>query len=271
MNKDMQIPDGLELDKPSVARIYDYILGGYHNFEIDRLMGEKLLEIYPDSRLVAQALRACLRRMVSFLVEQGIDQFLDIGSGIPTVGNVHSVVQQVNPAAHVVYVDIDCVAVAHSTAMLKDDPNATAICADAHYPDRILNHAEVKRLLDFSRPAAVLFLGMLQYIVDDDQAHNTVRTFRDALVPGSYIAISHGTRDSAPREQTEQVEKLSTSTPTPSKYRTRAEIQQLFEGFELVEPRLVYIPLWRPEGPDDIFLDQPERSMIWGGVGRKAA
>jgi len=269
MNTQAWIPDSVPLDKPAAARVYDYMLGSYHNFEIDRQVGQKLLELYPDSRLAAQALRACLRRMVNFLVEQGIDQFLDIGSGIPTVGNVHSVAQKGNPAARVVYVDIDPIAVAHSTAMLKDNPNATAICGDAHYPDQILNHAEVKSLLDFSRPAAVLFLGLLQYIVDDEQAHNTVRTFRDTLVPGSYIAISHGTRDNAPPEQTEQVERLSRLTPTPSKYRTLFEIQQFFEGLEVVEPGLVYTPLWRPEGPDDVFLDQPERAMMWSGVGRK--
>jgi hypothetical protein len=269
MSMDTWIPEGVDLERPSVARIYDYMLGGYHNFEIDRLVGEKLLEIYPDSRLAAQALRECLRRMVTFLVEQGIDQFLDIGSGIPTVGNVHEVVQRANPAAHVVYVDIDRVAVTHSRAMLKDNPNATAIWGDAHYPDQILNHAEVRSLIVFSRPAAVLFLGLLQYIVDDDQAHDTVRAFRNVLVPGSYIAISHGTRDNAPPAQTEQAEKLSALTPTPSKYRTRSQIQQLFEGLELIEPGVVYIPLWRPEGPDDVFLDQPERSMMWGGVGRK--
>lgn len=265
------IPDSIPLDKPTAARIYDYMLGGYHNFEIDRQIAHKLLEIYPDSRLAAQALRACLRRMVNFLVEQGIDQFLDIGSGIPTVGNVHSVAQKGNPAARVVYVDIDPIAVAHSNALLSDNPNATAICGDAHYPDQILNHAETRRLLDFSRPVAVLFLGLLQYIVDDEQAYNTVRTFRHAIVPGSYIAISHGTSDNAPPEQTEQVQRLSRLTATPSKYRTRAEIERFFEGLELVEPGLVYSPLWRPEGPDDVFLDQPERAMMWSGVGRKVA
>lgn len=269
MSTDTWIPDGAPLDKPSGARIYDYMLGGYHNFEMDRVVGQKLLEIYPDSRLAAQACRAFLRRVVNFLVEQGIDQFLDIGSGLPTVGNVHSVAQQGNPAARVVYVDIDRVAVAHATAMLENNPNATAIWCDANYPDQILNHAEVKRLLDFSRPAAVLFLTFLHYLVDDDRARNTVRTFRDALISGSYIAISHGTRDNAPPGVIEQTEKLSALTPTPSRYRSLTEIERFFDGLELVEPGLVYIPLWRPEGPDDVCLDQPERVLTWGGVGRK--
>ena len=271
MNTDTWIPDSTALNMPSAARIYDYMLGGYHNFEMDRVMTKKLLEIYPNARLAAHACRAFLRRVVNFLVEQGIDQFLDIGSGIPTVGNVHEVAQKANPAARVVYVDIDSVAVVHSQALLKDDPQATAIRGDARQPEEILNHEEVRGLLDFSQPMAILFLTFLHYVPDDDQAYNTVRTFRDALVPGSYIAISHGTRDNAPPEQVEQVEKLSTLTPTPNKYRSLAEIEPFFEGFELIEPGLVHIPLWRPEGPDDVLLDQPERALTWGGVARKAA
>jgi SAM-dependent methyltransferase len=270
MGTETWIPDSTPLDMPSAARIYDYMLGGYHNFEVDRLVGEKLLEIHPDARLAAQACRAFLRRVVNFLVEQGIDQFLDIGSGIPTVGNVHQIAQEANPAARVVYVDIDRVAVAHSQAMLEDNPNATAIWGDANYPEQILNHAEVRSLLDFSQPAAVLFVTFLHYITDDDQALNTVRAFRDALAPGSYIAISHGTPDNAPPGTTEGAEKLSATTPTPSKYRPRPEILKFFDGLELVEPGLVYIPLWHPEGPDDPFLDRPEEVLNWGGVGRKA-
>jgi 16S rRNA G1207 methylase RsmC len=135
------------------------MLGGYHNFEADRLAAKKVLEIMPDARLGAHAARAFLRRVVNFLVkEKGVDQILDLGSGIPTVGNVHQVAQEANPAARVVYVDIDPVAVAHSLAMLKDNPNAIAIQADVRQPDTILNHPEVKGLLDFGRPMGVLFL-----------------------------------------------------------------------------------------------------------------
>lgn len=270
MNTDTWIPDEQWLDKPSAARIYDYLLGGYHNFEIDRLVAGKLLEILPDARLGAQANRAFLRRVVNFLAEQGIDQFLDIGSGLPTVGNVHTVAQAANPAARVVYVDIDPIAVAHSRAILKDIPNTTAIRADARDPDHIMNHAEVKGLLDFSQPVAVLLLLIVQAIPDDEEAYGAVRTLRSALAPDSYIAISHATLDKAPPEFVEQTVKISAGTSTPTIYRSRAEILQFFEGFELVEPGLVYVPLWRPEGPDDVFLDCPERALACGGVGRKA-
>ena len=269
MSTNTWIPDDFLADKPNAARIYDYLLGGYHNFEIDRLAAKTLFEFYPDVRLSVQACRAFLRRVVNFLVEQGIDQFLDIGSGMPTVGNVHEVAQKANPAARVVYVDIDPVAVAHAKIILKDNPNATAIRADARWPDQILNHAEVKRLLDFSQPVGVLFLLLLHAIPDDEEAYSTAHTLRDGLASGSYIAISHGTYDNAPPEAIEQMEKLSARTPTPGKYRSRADIQRFFDGFEVVEPGLVYLPLWHPEGPDDVFLDQPERALTFGGVGRK--
>jgi len=269
MHKDKWVTDDFLLDKPNAARMYDYLLGGYHNFEIDRLAAKKVLEFYPDARLASHGARAFLRRVVNFLVEQGIDQLLDIGSGMPTVGNVHEVAQKANPATRVVYVDIDPVAVAHARAMLKDNPNATAIQADARWPDKILSHAEVKALLDFSQPVGVLLLALLHVIPDDREAHSVVRVLHDALVPGSYIAISHGTYDEAPPEAIEQMEKMSARTPTPGKYRSRAEIQRFFEGFEVVEPGLVYLPLWHPEGPDDVLLDEPERALSLGGIGHK--
>ena len=269
MKTDTWTPDSTPLDRPSSARIYDYLLGGYHNFEIDRMVAEKLLEIYPEARLGSQASRAFLRRVVNFLAGQGIDQFLDIGSGIPTVGNVHEVAQAANPAARVVYVDIDPVAVAHARAMLRDNPNATAIQADARRPDQILNHPEVTGLLDFSQPVAALLLLLLHAIVDDEEAHGIVRTIRNGLAPGSYLAISQATLDKAPPDIVEQTEKLYTGTTSSSKYRSRADILQFFEGLELVEPGLVHIPLWRPEGPDDVFLECPERSLTCGGIGRK--
>jgi SAM-dependent methyltransferase len=263
------VPEGISQDSPNGARMYDYFLGGYYNFEIDRLMGDKALEIYPDGQLAAQACRAFLRRIVNFLVAQGIDQFLEIGSGIPTAGHVHEVAQRTNPAARVVYVDIDAVAVAHGQAILKDNPNVLAIEGDVRRPDYILGHPEVGQLLDFGRPMAVSLLTLLHFVADEEQAYQAVRMLRDALVPGSYIAISHGTRDNAPPETIEQMEMLLRGTSVASRYRSHAEIGRFFEGLEVVEPGLVHIPLWRPEGPDDVLLDEPERVLVYGGVGRK--
>jgi SAM-dependent methyltransferase len=255
-------------DRPNSARIYDYLLGGYHNFETDRLAAEKYIAALPDARLGAQAGRAFLRRVVHFCLDQGVDQFLDLGSGIPTVGNVHEIAQQANPAARVVYVDIDPIAVAHSLAILRDNPNAAAIQADIAQPEQVLNHAEVKRLLDFRRPAAVLLLSVLHFVTDDDQAYRAVRVFRDALTGGGYVAIVHFTFDDAPLDMIERFKKVMVK-PNVSKARTYAETARFFDGLELVAPGLVHVPLWRPEGPDDVFLTQPERVVGWAGVGRR--
>jgi SAM-dependent methyltransferase len=263
------IPDGISIDKPSPARIYDYLLGGYHNFESDRIVAERMIEHYPDMRLGAQAGRAFLRRVVNFLVAQDIDQFLDIGSGIPTVGNVHEVAQAGNPAARVVYVDIDSVAIAHSRAILQGNPNATAIRGDLRQPDQILTHAEVKTSLDLNRPVAVLLISVLNYVTDDEEACGAVRTLRDALAPGSYLAIAHVSFEGAERDAYDKVSRDYRKSTANSKMRSYAQIRQFFEGFELIEPGLVRPSLWRPEGPDDVFLDQPERLMGFGGVGHK--
>lgn len=265
------VPDEIPLDRPNAARIYDYLLGGYHNFKVDRLAADRLVETNPDVRLSAWVNRAFLRRCVQFLVEQGIDQFLDIGSGIPSVGNVHEIAQAVDPSIRVVYVDIDPVAVAHGQAMLRDNPNAVAIRADARQPDQILEHGEVRRLLDWSRPVAILFVLVLHLLPDDDQACHTVVTLRDALAAGSYVAISHPSYDDAPSVFLQQVNKLTDVAASRYQYRTLAKIRRFFDGLNLVEPGLVHIPLWRPESPQDLLVDEPQRSLCFAGVGLKAS
>jgi hypothetical protein len=261
------IPEDVPLDRPSAARLYDFLLGGYHNFEADRRIAAKMVEVHPEVRLVAQANRAFLRRAVHYLVEQGIEQILDLGSGIPTVGNVHQVAQAANPNARVVYVDIDPVAVAHSKVMLEDNPRATAIRADVRYPEAILSHSKVQGMLDFDQPLGLLLVAILHYVLDDKEADNVVRTIGDVMVPGSYVAITHSTTGFEAPAQKRLRELFGQASPAV--LRSRAQIEQFFDGFELVEPGLVYTPLWRPEGPDDLYLDQPERSFMLAGVARK--
>ncbi len=264
-------PSGSGLgNEPSAARMYDYLLGGYHNFEVDRMVARKAVEAMPTFPLIMRSNRAFLRRVVNFLAkERGVEQFLDIGSGIPTVGNVHEIAQRANPSTRVVYVDVEPVAVRHSEEMLRDNPNATIIQADGRRPEAILEHPETRRVLDPGKPTAVLLLSVLLFILDDEEAYRVVRILRDSLAPGSYVAISHGTEDNAPHEQVEQTKKLYAATPNPVKLRSRAEVEKFFEGLELVEPGLVHVPLWRPEAPDDLLLDRPEASLIYGGVGHK--
>jgi hypothetical protein len=272
INLSMAIPNWVSsdvpLDKPSAARMYDYYLGGSHNFELDRKMAEQAMALWPDLPLIMQANRAFLRRAVNYLLSQGIDQFLDIGSGIPTVGNVHEVAHLANPSAKVVYVDIDPVTVAHGQAILQGDPNATTIQADVRQPEQILNHPATTRLLDFQRPLAVLLVALLHFVPDDAETTRAVGLLRDALAPGSFLVMSHASYEGMPAKSREH-EQLYARTPTPLKTRSRDAIQRLFDGFELVEPGLVFIPLWRPEGPDDLFVDQPERCTGFAGVGRK--
>lgn len=263
------VPDSVQLDRPSVARIYDCLLGGHHNFEADRTVVEKLLEHLPDLRLTAQANRGFLRRAVGFLLSEGIDQFLDIGSGIPTAGNVHALAQAINPAARVVYVDIDPTAVAHSQALLADNPRAIAIQADARHAEEILDHPDVKRTLDFGRPLGLLLVAVLHYVMEDQEAYSAVKTLRDALAPGSYLVVAHTALEAHARipERAELIKTFQRAQPTRARY--RAAIQQFFGVFTLVEPGIVFAPTWRPEGPDDPLLDRPEAAQTLVGIGRK--
>ena len=269
----MHTPSGasknLPFDQPSVARMYDYLLGGYHNVASDRAAADAAIAIYPDFPLVLHANRAFLRRSVAFLVAQGIEQFLDLGSGIPTVGNVHEVAQQVNPAAHVVYVDVDPIAVTQSTTLLRDNPATAVIQADVRQPASLLAHPELQRVLDLDRPLAVLLVAFLHFLPDDVEAERVVEAVRAALSPGSYLVLSHATADGAPGAVLEQLDALYARTAGGVHRRTHAQIAAFFTGLEMVEPGLVYTPLWRPEDPDDVLLDQPERSIAFAGVGRR--
>jgi hypothetical protein len=263
------VPGSVPMDRPSPARIYDYFLGGFHNFEVDREAAERLLQVHPDVRIASCVNRAYLRRAVLFLLEQGIDQFLDIGSGIPTAGNVHEVAQKVNPASRVAYVDIDPVAVAHSRRILHGNPRAVAIRADARKPEEILDHQEIRTLLDFGKPMAILLVGMLHLVPDDAEAHHTVEVLRSAVVSGSYLVLSHPSLEDVPSRFLDQINALTESARSRYQYRPAEKIERFFEGLELFDPGLVHAPLWRPEGPDDLLLDTPARAFCLAAVAHK--
>jgi hypothetical protein len=256
-------------ETPSGARMYDYYLGGHHNFEVDRRGAERVAAVYPEVFVSSQANRALLRRMVGFLARQGIDQFLDIGSGIPAFGNVHEVAMAVNPKARTVYVDIDGVAVAHGQAVLKAVPQATMLQADVRQIEQILDHPDVRRLLDFTRPVAVLLLALLHFVPDEGEVAHILDTIRTTIASGSYLVITNGTTEGVRPDLTAQIERLYSQFAQPVKFRSAEEIRRLFAGLEIVEPGIVYGPLWRPESPTDLFLDEPSRSLVIGGIGRK--
>jgi hypothetical protein len=269
MRESNWIPDELQLDRPNVARMWDYYLGGAHNFAIDRQAAEQIIRLYPDMPLVAQVTRAFLGRAVRFMLEQGVDQFLDIGAGIPTAGNVHEIAQRFTPTARVAYVDNDPVAVAHGQAILRGSPSAVAVRADARRPEEIVGHPDVRRLLDWQRPIAVLTIAMFHFIPDDAEAFSIVHVLHDAVPPGSYLALSHASADAVDNASAEQGEALYQRASAPLHFRSRDRIARLFEGFEVVDPGLVFIPLWRPETNEDLLLDEPDRSANYAAVGRK--
>jgi S-adenosyl methyltransferase len=261
------VTDGIDLTRPSASRVYDFYLGGFHNFSSDREMAEQAMKDWPDLPLIMKCNRAFLRRAVSYLVGQGVRQFLDIGSGIPTVGNVHEVAQELAPDARIVYVDIDPVAVAHSQSILADNPNAKVMAGDFRQPAQVLSDPTLTGLLDLSRPVALLLIALLHFVGDADSPPDVIATYRDALAPGSYLAISHATHELHPPEVTAFHRDLYRQTATPMTMRTREQVRGLFAGFELIEPGVVLSEAWHPE-PATVVED-PERVPIWAGIGRK--
>jgi S-adenosyl methyltransferase len=262
------VTDEIDLSMPAAARVYDYYLGGLHNFEADRALAQQAIADWPDLPLIMKANRAFLRRTVTHLVESGVRQFLDLGSGIPTVGNVHEVAQSLEPQARVVYVDLDPVAVAHSRAILADNPFATAMRGDLRRPDELLAAPILTGLLDLSQPVAVLMVAVLHFVGDQDAPGDVIQTFRRRLPAGSFLAVSHATHELHPPELTAAHRALYQQTATPMTMRSRAEVQSLFDGFELVPPGVVLIEQWHP-GPD-ADTQEPERYPVWGGLGRRS-
>ncbi|MBB5956997.1 hypothetical protein FHS29_003590 [Saccharothrix tamanrassetensis] len=260
----------VDLSVPSAARAYDYFLDGAHNFAVDRAFADQVLRIAPSVPAVAKLNRSFLRRVVKFCLDQGIRQFLDLGSGIPTVGNVHEIAQQVDPAARVVYVDYEPVAYAHARQLLAGNPFASIVQADIRNPDTILDHPETRRLIDFSQPVALLMVGVLLFISDDDGPRELVATYRRRLAPGSFLAISHIASEQAGPALQAEVARLVEAYAAADEHvyvRTHRDILGWFDdGMTLVEPGLVCLPDWRPD--DHLEQQSAARPLGYGGVGR---
>ncbi|WP_245647240.1 SAM-dependent methyltransferase [Microtetraspora niveoalba] len=266
-------PAGIEIAKPSVARVYDFMLGGKDNFASDRKVAEMALQIAPDAPEAARANREFLRRVVRHLAaEAGIRQFVDIGSGLPTQGNVHEIAQEVDPAARVVYVDIDPIVLVHGRALLARNDTTTVIQADIRQPQEIVNHPDLRRLVDFSQPVGLLLFGILHHLNDDEDPEGVAAQYREALAPGSHVAISHFHNPGAAlpevAEQAAAAEKLFNENLGTGRWRTREEILAFFGDFELLDPGLVPLPEWRP-GPDDHAEQGITYHTFAGGVARK--
>ncbi|GAA3257662.1 SAM-dependent methyltransferase [Dactylosporangium siamense] len=261
------VPDGVDITTPNAARVYDYALGGFHNFEVDRRFADEAERVWPGVLQLAHDNRAFLGRAVRWLAGRGIRQFLDIGSGIPTLGNVHEVVQCATADARVVYVDIDPVAVAHSRRILADNRYATAVQGDLRQPQDILGHLEVLDLIDFSEPVGVLMVAVLHFIDDADDPAGILQQFADAAAAGSHLAVSHAVPAvNAPAQ--ENVRQLYQRTPTSLRIRTPAQVAGLLGGWQVLEPGLVPISDWHPD-PED--ADEPPQRSAVGGVARRSA
>lgn len=258
------VPDGIDTNVPNVARTYDYLLGGAHNLAVDRELGDRVLDALPGARRMARINRSFLRRAVTHLVASGVDQFLDLGSGIPTAGNVHEVATR----ARVAYVDSEPVAVAHARLLLADVDRATAVQADLRDPDDVLSRPEVADLLDFDRPIGLLLLLALHFVPDSDDPWGVVARYRDRLAPGSHLVVTHATADRRTRAMRDVADSTA-RTRERLHYRTRAEVTRLFAGFDLLEPGVTGFALWRPEGAGDISADADDNAVAYAGVGVK--
>ncbi|MGH3378499.1 MAG: SAM-dependent methyltransferase [Actinoallomurus sp.] len=262
-------PQDLRTNRPTPARMYDYYLGGKDNFAVDREAAEQVLSAAPEVRVLATENRAFLGRAVRFLAaEAGIRQFIDVGAGLPTQGNVHEIAQAVDPAARVVYIDNDPIVRMHAKSLLPSDGTTAVIEADMRDPRPILDHPDLHRLIRFDEPVAVLFMSVLHFVSDEHDPYGIVTAFRDVSAPGSHLALSHITspdQNAGAAEAAADVYKARATSPAI--LRSPKEIQALFDGYGLVEPGLVNLPQWRP----DPLARARDAESVWMlcGVGRK--
>jgi hypothetical protein len=254
------------LRQPNVARIYDYLLGGKDNFQADRDAAARLRELLPDVARAARENRRFLERVVRYLVGQaGIRQIIDIGTGLPTQGNVHEVAQRIAPETRVVYVDNDPVVVRHGMALLATNENVAMAEADLRAPRAIMTHPDTRRLIDFGGPVAVLMLASLHFVTDAGDPRAIVRLWRDTMAPGSYLAISHITADEVDPASAKAAQEVYAGASAPAVPRTLAEVEAFFDGFDLVPPGVVNISSW----PAPVPGRARHRALLYGGVGRR--
>lgn len=254
---------------PNVARIYDYLLGGKDNYQADRDAAEQLLKVLPEAELACRQNRRFLERVVRFLVGRcGIRQIIDIGTGLPTQGNVHQVAQDAAPATRVVYADYDRVVVRHAEALLARNERVAVVHADLRTPRELITHREMRKLIDFGQPVAVLILATLHFITDDEQPDEIIRLLRSTMAPGSYLAVSHITAEDVHPNDSNSAQEIYASASAPAIPRTREEILRFFDEMELVPPGLVNVNAWPAAGVRHV--PEPSKLLMYGGVARKS-
>ncbi|MEV6315440.1 SAM-dependent methyltransferase [Streptomyces sp. NPDC051776] len=247
--------------------MYDYFLGGRDNYEVDREAAERVIAISPDARPSARANRAFLRRAAKSVVDSGIRQIIDIGTGIPTSPNTHEVARESAPGVRVAYVDNDPIVGVHAGARLTSAGDTGFALADVRSPETVLGHPSVRELIDFEEPVALLMVAVLHFITDEEDPAGIVRTLTGALPRGSYLVLTHGTADFHQHVDGDATEVYRQATATLN-VRPHDGILPFFAGFELLDPGLVQVPLWRPDAPlPDV--DDIRRIAFYGGVGIK--
>lgn len=267
------VPPGVDPTRPTAARLYDYILGGTNNFPADRQLAEKMKADFPDTVDAVLSNRGFHGRAAVWMAQQGVAQFLDLGSGLPTQNNTHQSVRRVIPDARVVYVDIDPMVAAHASQLLMGNGRTAVITADLREPDAVLSHPELLRLIDFGQPAGVLATSVLHVIPDSSDPWGMMARYMAAMAPGSYLALSHGTRDNLPPRQIDDITDTLAKSAIDVYQRSRAEVERFFGGLELVppyaeaEPGITYAGLW---GAEDLeAADSDGSRAFYCGVARR--
>lgn len=261
-------PQRIDASRPSAARMYDYGIGGDHNFQVDREAIEAVHSVMPpgQGRHIGIENRAFLHRAVRFCLDMGIEQFLDLGSGVPTVGNVHEIAHGINPAARVVYTDIEDIAVASTRRMLRGIDNADIVHADVHDAEAILNAPETTRLLDFSRPIALMGVAVFHYVAPESDLPSLLSRYVQRLAPGSVVVISHNTLDEQSEQLREGHRRWNETGSEEMVMRTYSEVTALFDGLDLVDPGVTWTALWGQDAAHN-HSQPPQFSACWAGVG----
>ncbi|MEV5433807.1 SAM-dependent methyltransferase [Streptomyces sp. NPDC052701] len=262
MSRDGFPAERIDTSRPHPARIYDYLLGGKNHYPVDQQAGEALAAKAPEVWASVQANRAFLQRAVRYVVGAGVRQILDIGTGLPTSPNVHETAYEVAPDVRVAYVDNDPIVKAHADALLSHSGMTSIVLADLRDPRTIVDHPDVRQIIDFDEPVALFLVAILHFITDAEEPERIVATLRDALPAGSFLVLSHATGDFADRSEAQAVYNDATATMN---LRSHAEIERFFDGFDLVEPGLVQVPFWRPETTSA----RSKEIGFYGGVARK--
>lgn len=257
----------IDTTTPHPARMYDALLGGRDNYRVDQDAIRQMLKTAPEARDSARANRAFLQRAVRFLAgEAGIRQIIDIGTGIPTAGNVHQVAGEVAPDTRVVYVDNDPIVHVHANALLTGTGTTSIVLADLREPEIILGHPKTRALIDFRRPVGLLLVAILHFITEAENPAGIVATLRDALPDGSYLVLSHATGDLRPDAAQSAADVYDGATSSVT-LRNKEQVEALFNGWELIDPGVVQVPLWWPEGGKPRARELG-KAWVYGGVGR---